>query len=224
MPFCPIAMPKATATKSIRKNTIIARNEPIGLLERITISPDTRAKFAEVGKRKPVPRAATPPSIRTPSFTPEESAELIDEFMQECARNALLSFAAPLHHPCRTTWSGALRQHNTYCECSMLLAVMTILTRKCATALRLRGAAGHAHTIASLRRRTGQTSERRMYSICRSRYVTHALAPQIASLDGIPRGTQIRRDPLLLILSSPPRFTRKSILRRAVTRHRSDAH
>ena len=49
-------MPKATATKSIRKNTVIARNEPLGLLERINLSPDTRAKFAEVGKRKPNPR------------------------------------------------------------------------------------------------------------------------------------------------------------------------
>ena len=85
-------MPKATATKSYRKNTVIARNEPLGLLERINLSPDTRAKFAEVGKRKPNPRPVTPPPVLHRHISKEEGAELIEEFMAECAEKALVSY------------------------------------------------------------------------------------------------------------------------------------
>ena len=83
-------MPKATATTSIKKNTVIAQNKPLGLLERITITPDTRAKFAEVGKRKPNPQPVET-KVVTRHISKEESQEIIEDFLEEQMRNALVS-------------------------------------------------------------------------------------------------------------------------------------
>lgn len=83
-------MLKATATKSIRKNTIIAQNKPLGLLERITLSPDTRAKFTDVGKRKPVPQPVSD-KVYTRPLTEEEKEEIATTFLQDCVRKTILS-------------------------------------------------------------------------------------------------------------------------------------
>ena len=70
-------MPKVTSS---RRNTISARNEATGLLERISISRETIDKFANVGKPRRVYKPVVKPLIKR--FDPDFQAEINAQFEQ----------------------------------------------------------------------------------------------------------------------------------------------
>lgn len=78
-------MPKALAKFSVR-----ARNLSTGLSERISPSKDIRTKYAEVGKRRPVPKAKHV-KVVPPKLTLLERIQIDDEFNKEMADKRLIA-------------------------------------------------------------------------------------------------------------------------------------
>lgn len=81
-PSLPAAMPKATASS---KHTITALNETTGLRERISISAETRKRYANAGKARRYSKPAATPKVTTRPMTLLERIDLHKEIDQEVA-------------------------------------------------------------------------------------------------------------------------------------------
>lgn len=81
---CHTAMPKAA------KNTVFARNEVTYRSERIKISKETRDKFANVCKRRKVPKPYNKPVV-TPTLTLQERLDHTRDWAEHTARQQELS-------------------------------------------------------------------------------------------------------------------------------------
>ena len=79
-------MPKARITK----HTVFARNEETALIERIDISPETRQKYANIGKPRKVVRPRNIQKVITPVLSLEERLNLLEETNAEMAEKHLM--------------------------------------------------------------------------------------------------------------------------------------
>ena len=75
--------------KAITKNTVFAKNEPLGLRERIDISKETRAKYKDVCKRRPLPKPRNKLVITSPPL-PGHFEQYIDEMIAKSVSHHLV--------------------------------------------------------------------------------------------------------------------------------------
>lgn len=75
--------------KAITKNTVFAKNEPLGLRERIDISKETREKYKDVCKRRPVPKPRNIKVVTHPP-SPGHLERYIDDMIAKTVSHHLL--------------------------------------------------------------------------------------------------------------------------------------